>query len=411
MEDITKEKFNKCFDKIIENSSIDGIERIGLITLHMANVPDNGDSWYYLRRIPILEKKLNKRIVTLIYKTKEEKLKSRLSLLQYDEYEYLFDYIDEEITHSEVKQMVRDLNYNYKDKIFTKIPSEDKVLQLGFFRHRLKKGEKKSELREPKFQKFNKEEYIEKYGIIPNKTFLIVPHTRWAIAFPKHYWEMIGFFLGDLGYKVLFNSNEKYASGKSIFAPFEDLTPLVELCGYTIGVKTGFYDFTIEAKAKFYLYANNADPVSQMINDYIIDNTDNHIVEINYKSRSTYTKLPIFQYAARINENFVEFVFRLCLEKKDLCIFIVSKDAHCNSTPNKRNERLRCLNELLRLKFDFEKSFRWSYCAVIDKGEVVEKSSVNERVNINYRNNDFFAVLESEGYNVSKSGEININIK
>ena len=110
----------------------------------------------------------------------------------------------------------------------------------------------------------------------------------------------------------------------------------------------------------------------------------------------------------QIND-FQGYVFSLFTNALDYIIFITSSDAH---TPkNCQNRKLEIL-KALGIKTDLQKSFRHSFLAIVDGGEVkVELSSANEKLETTYEFMCHKAEVLSQGFNAKPVTNSPVSVK
>lgn len=105
--------------------------------------------------------------------------------------------------------------------------------------------------------------------------------------------------------------------------------------------------------------------------------------------------------------DYLRYISLLKEYKKDLVILIVSRDAHTDPGETRKLE----LDEFA-FKTDLQHTYRHSWLAVIDGGEVVqEMSSPNEEVRAVYSWNGNSAELTSAGFNVNGNDTTSVHIK
>lgn len=111
----------------------------------------------------------------------------------------------------------------------------------------------------------------------------------------------------------------------------------------------------------------------------------------------------------RIND-FMEYVLALFENVEDYIIFISSSDAHIPH--NFKKHKLELLKSL-GLKTNLQTTYRYSFLAVIDSGEVkIEQCSENKRLNVVYEFRNHKAEITSQGYNAmpKTNSPVSINI-
>lgn len=98
--------------------------------------------------------------------------------------------------------------------------------------------------------------FIHNAEITPQKTVLVNPQAL-SMAIPRSFFQKIADELKQRGYLVvsnLSNEKEKPLDGTlGAYLSLNDTYSLLELCGHTIGVRSGFYDFMISANCRFFI--------------------------------------------------------------------------------------------------------------------------------------------------------------
>lgn len=92
-------------------------------------------------------------------------------------------------------------------------------------------------------------------GLHPGKTVLIVPYSYSILSLPNDFWETLCHRIKELGYDVVLNIREgtekNYLSEiPDISLSFADAIAFMEYGGYAIGMRSGFFDITAQAKCK-----------------------------------------------------------------------------------------------------------------------------------------------------------------
>ena len=105
----------------------------------------------------------------------------------------------------------------------------------------------------PIFKKMSKEFIFEmsKKGVIKNKTIIISPDANSVTKLPVLFWNDLISDFKEKGYFVFVNCN--YASpfkAPDIFFNYEESVPLLEYCGYFVGIRSGLCDIISTAKCK-----------------------------------------------------------------------------------------------------------------------------------------------------------------
>jgi len=396
-------------DKLTDRYGIDGKRRIMVFNCALLIAHNNGDIWYFLSRVPVYESIYDCKLVILLDKDNADAVYIKSRFLEYDGYKFEFLPIDD----SEITVLTRgssnlslyiDIIFSCFDTDRFRIFGPSKTSSFALFFKNTYAANLDKKVRRPHFPNFNKQYYIDTYGVVPGRTFWIIPDSNFVKPFPLSYWNAIAAILRNIGYAVCFNSKDSACNGTLAFIPWEDVVGFAELCGYVIGTRTGFFDFAIIARANFIIYTPPRYLDSCVENAFDVDNSDGHIRAIPIQGTKNFTNLPELKYFAKIRRNFVEYIHNLSCEKDRYVIFIASKDAHCPPPGADANKHLRVLS-LLGLEFNFSVSYRWSYCTVIDGGNVIaEKSSSEECAEFVYSfdNGRHKAEVISEGFNVSK---------
>lgn len=109
-------------------------------------------------------------------------------------------------------------------------------------------------------------------------------------------------------------------------------------------------------------------------------------------------------------DRFCDYVLELFANAEKYNIFITSSDAHV--PPKCKNRKLDLLKSL-GIKTDLQKTFRHSFLAVIDRGEVkIELSSENKKLEAEYGFGEHSVKMISQGYNAAPvtNSSVSINI-
>lgn len=136
----------------------------------------------------------------------------------------------------------------------------------------------------PRIQNGNRfHAFVHDNGIIPQKTVLVNPKAL-SMDIPRRFFQSIADELRQRGYFVisnLSNEKEKPLDGTlGVYLSLNDTYNLLEFCGHTIGVRSGFYDFMISANCRFFIlyseeyrmkkcYTLNAWGSGRNVNEYI----------------------------------------------------------------------------------------------------------------------------------------------
>ncbi len=86
------------------------------------------------------------------------------------------------------------------------------------------------------------ESLIEKYGIIPGRTMLMIPESNFIKPYPDCFWSMCASIFGAIGYKVLINTQRSTIEGEKIFPPIGEIKQIADLCGHVFAMRTGLVD-------------------------------------------------------------------------------------------------------------------------------------------------------------------------
>lgn len=98
-------------------------------------------------------------------------------------------------------------------------------------------------------------EVFEKHGLIPHKTILLAPFAYSLPTLSSDFWKRLAEVLQQRGYSIAVNVGEDRESN---FLPgtvglnfdFTDIVGVMELAGTVIGMRSGFFDITSQAKCK-----------------------------------------------------------------------------------------------------------------------------------------------------------------
>lgn len=99
------------------------------------------------------------------------------------------------------------------------------------------------------------EELIKKYALIPDKTIVLAPYANsFQNELDMAWWENLADELKNKRYQLYTNSSgdsEPAIKGTNpIFLSFMDLVPVLDICGYIIGVRSGLFDLLSTSKCK-----------------------------------------------------------------------------------------------------------------------------------------------------------------
>lgn len=110
-------------------------------------------------------------------------------------------------------------------------------------------------------------------------------------------------------------------------------------------------------------------------------------------------------------KDLISYIIALYRFRKDITVFISSKDSHTYFKKTKNNQLLQNLR-LLGLNADIEGTPRYSYIGIIDGGTIIHEAISEDKVlTYRYETNDCSIIVESAGYNVFKSPKTPIKIE
>ena len=376
-------------DILIAENNIDGKSRTLVYYSTLFGGWNTGDTWYFLSRIPAYERINNCRLVILIDSREHDALFQRSRFLEHNGFTFEFLRVDLPIIASATRSrssnaaiMMRRFLEIFETTHFCVFYVWKMTRFSEFFRNTNIANQ--GSVRRPRFPEFNKQHYIDTYGINPGKTFWIIPESNWIKPFPLSYWNAVAAILKNIGFTVVFNSKDPACNGTLAFLPWEDVVGFAELCGHVIGTRTGFFDFAIIANANFYIFTPPLPMEARVEDVFGVDNSDGHIRTIPIHGTKDFSNLDEFRYFGSIRRNFIEYIYDLSCDKEKYIIFIASKFTHCQPSNSDANRKSGILT-LLDLKFDFSSTYGWSYCAVIDSGNVIAESySTDKRVRLSY---------------------------
>jgi len=409
-------------EKLGVDNDIDGVSRILVASLVLYN--PNGDGWYTLQRAPVYEKLNNCKLVFFVDPSKRQMIEEKVKVLEYDNYKYEFiDFPTDFPTPVGYKRDTSPIYYNnpaFDYLIFRAQTNRVRSIYTyegvpagqsqfaDFFRNRLNSSWR-SGVRKPRVTQIDRNRYVREYGIIPGRTFLLVPDSRFVPSYPPEYWNLVAAVLRNAGFAVVFNSMDERFDGPKLLPPWSDVLGVVELCGHVYGIMSGFFDYAIDAKAQFTI-------ISPSIYVGWLDKThfggpQDNIHWIDTGARLQRKPLLDMQAAARLSVNFVEWVFNLSQHLGDKIVFVVTRDSHCSLKARQSDQRLRVM-KLLGLRYPIESTPRTSYVAVVDGGEVVaEKASHKHSVHFEYRfNKSHVAKLSSYGWNAAHGTKLDSRV-
>ncbi len=119
------------------------------------------------------------------------------------------------------------------------------------------------------------EALIEKYGIAPGKTMLIIPESNCIKPYPDYFWSMCASIFGAIGYKVLINTQKSTIEGEKIFPHLSEIKQLADLCGNVFAMRTGLIDVISTTTANMAIISTKSFPPIDEL--YEIANDDNRI--------------------------------------------------------------------------------------------------------------------------------------
>ncbi|MBI9096773.1 MAG: hypothetical protein JEY71_18100 [Sphaerochaeta sp.] len=97
---------------------------------------------------------------------------------------------------------------------------------------------------------------IQSLNIKKHRTVFINPFAL-SMSVPVSFFQKIAKRLAEHGYDVVSNMRKEddvpINGTKGVFLSLNDSFCLMEYCGYTVGVRSGFYDFSISAKCSFHI--------------------------------------------------------------------------------------------------------------------------------------------------------------
>lgn len=112
--------------------------------------------------------------------------------------------------------------------------------------------------------------YINLYGIVPQKSFWLMPEANSVGMLPLWFWNFLAEFLKACGFKIFFNvspKQKKLYKGEILFPPLEDSIQVANLCGNIIALRSGFIDMISSSVAKMLIISPPFyKPVNQIYN-------------------------------------------------------------------------------------------------------------------------------------------------
>jgi len=380
-----RNSIDDVFGDLCKKAAIDGEKRILVLSAALAH-PNNGDAWFFLQRVPIYENTFGCKLVILVHPDNKNVVDARAALLEYDGYRFEFaeappdfpirpgpdlgKYLRDNWNELETSRMVRvafpDPLCNTDFSMFFNVP-ETRHVELG--------------VRKPLVPEVDVRYYIENFGIVPGKTFVMAPESATLPSYPTAYWNMVAAVLRNIGYHVIFNTNDESYDGPRLMVPWSDLLGLVELCGHVYGIRSGFFDFVIDANAEFTIIAPDF-WIGKLDIQHYGQPMDN-IHWVSYRNLRSRHILPEVVHAHRLAKSLVDWVYDLSADMNNLRIFIATRGV-LGRVADKSTGKLRVLKEL-GLKHDLSTSPSFSYIAVIDQGAVMlEESASDVRIRSTY---------------------------
>lgn len=270
-----QKKIDKVMKKLIEEAALIPGQRYAVI--YYNNLGD----WYSLcRSLRYAEKQSGKEMVLLYYQDKHKEIaewfssgdhKIKLFFLPKEEYSVLSSALNSE-----------ELVDAYKDYIITWFTKDNDFVRMT---KNIDPMFVKKELSDPVFPEFSPVRYEEEYGIEKGNTIMINPMSNSVLPFPDWFWNLCAKIYETLGFKVLFNTDEKNASrfvSPSIMPPLSEMVNLLDYCGYFITTRTGLLDIASTSKARITVFSNKwYKPIDEV---YGIDNEDGRIKTVFYEN-------------------------------------------------------------------------------------------------------------------------------
>ncbi len=104
---------------------------------------------------------------------------------------------------------------------------------------------------------------IKEMGLVPGKTVVIAPYANSFVKeLEDEWWEELAFELQGRGYFVVTNCNGKdekpIRDTKPVAFPYKSIIPLMDACGYFIGMRSGLCDIISTSKCKKVVIYQNA---------------------------------------------------------------------------------------------------------------------------------------------------------
>ena len=108
-------------------------------------------------------------------------------------------------------------------------------------------------LKKPTFIEVTEAEHFwwQKRGIVPKKTVIVAPDANSVTRLPIWFWNSIIMDIKQKGYTVFVNCNYfNFYRAEDMFFSYEESVPLLEYCGYFVGIRSGLCDIISTAKCK-----------------------------------------------------------------------------------------------------------------------------------------------------------------
>ena len=236
-------------EKIIEEADLSVGKRTAVI--YFKNI---GDFYALCSSIRYAEEQLDQRFIILYTSERHKEIASWFS---YDDYHIELFYLPEEEwtllrkneSSPEVIEKYKGLIYTWhsKDTMFTKWT---KHTDPQFNEH----------VRMPRTPKYDLSFFKDKYGIIEKKTVIINPVSTSVSSPPDYFWNFSADIFEMMGYKVLFNADEKNRkrfSRECILPPVQEMVSLLDHCGMFFTVRCGLLDMVSSTTAKIVVFSSS----------------------------------------------------------------------------------------------------------------------------------------------------------
>ena len=110
---------------------------------------------------------------------------------------------------------------------------------------------------------------MEKYNVIPQKTYLLCPEANSEGTLDVDFWNLLAGLISLLGYKVLFNISKKenahLYSADIVRVPYNELIEFVNLCGHVITHRSGFCEIISSTTAEMIILSSSARKATQNV--------------------------------------------------------------------------------------------------------------------------------------------------